>query len=114
MAKEFRSTTSLVGSAITNTLAESSTGPGFFPPDSHYCSVSLGLSLLPFLLYGTCPGQLQSCLTKLSIRKHFPKPFLSSPSENMSPIPHQLGHTSHLFMKIEEVYFAFGDVSVLR
>ena len=32
----------------------------------------------------------------------------------MSPIPHQLGHTSHLFMKIEEVYFAFWDVSVLR
>ena len=76
--------------------------------------VSLSVSLLPFLLYGTCPGQLQSCLTKLSIRKHFPKPFLSSPSENMSPIPHQLGHTSHLFMKREEVYFAFGDVSVLR
>ena len=40
--------------------------------------VSLSVSLLPFLLYGTCPGQLQSCLTKLSIRKHFPKPFLSS------------------------------------
>ena len=86
-------------------------GQVFFPPDSHYCSVSLGLSLLPFLLYGTCPGQLQSCLTKLSIRKHFPKPFLSSPSENMSPVPHQLGHTSHLFIYS---HFAFGNVSVLR
>ena len=84
----------------------------FFPPDSHYCCVSLSVS--PFLLYGTCPGQLQSCLTKLSIRKHFPKPFLSSPSENMSPVPHQLGHSSKNFMKREEDYFAFWDVSVLR
>ena len=72
------------------------------------------VTLLPFLLYGTCPGQLQSCLTKLSIRKHFPKPFLSSPSEKLSPVSHQLGHTSHLFIKRDEVYFAFWDVLVLR
>ena len=47
-------------------------------------------------------------------QKTFPKTFSLFPSENMSPIPHQLGHTSHLFMKIEKVYFAFWDVSVLR